>query len=371
MNYTHKWMIYVAELDGDKSEPRFVTAVRYHLHPSYKPFDIVDVTEPPFRLTRLGWGEFPIRLQLRFVDTHRNKSVDVIHHLKLDYTLSGRQMFGSERAIDIELDRSTDFNDKSPIQPAPPSTAEMQEAKSSTRLIHEEQEHTLGPDGHPMAHLHFCRFCGAPEHLSTDCHRIPNGWRKRGYGLCDRSSLSDSKLLLGMLSSYNQDEIAEIDDDMYRSIVPKLERYRDLAKLITNSAVVKIEQDASRQMALDWIWNVTSEIRLRTMVGSEIFLDKHSILQLPRSMALESNISTAMQQRLAVGDLLLQATKSFLRHLLISGVAVCRQQNLSSKETGHMLVPYHIHEATRLVSEFDFLSCKFMQKTPAESAKPK
>lgn len=62
---------------------KFVTGVRFFLHPSYKPLDVVDVTEPPFRLTRLGWGEFPIRVQLFFVDKRRNKSVDIIHHVKV------------------------------------------------------------------------------------------------------------------------------------------------------------------------------------------------------------------------------------------------------------------------------------------------
>ncbi|KAI8333172.1 hypothetical protein BC941DRAFT_504951 [Chlamydoabsidia padenii] len=114
-NYTHKWMIYVVEPHQEKDKAQLLTGVRYHLHPSYKPYDVVDVTESPFRLTRLGWGEFPIRLQLYFVDKRRNKSLDIIHHLKLDYTLSGRQRLGSERGFDIELDRNTNFDDVTSI----------------------------------------------------------------------------------------------------------------------------------------------------------------------------------------------------------------------------------------------------------------
>lgn len=78
-------MIYVMEpkQDAKQESKPFLTAVRFHLHPSYKPYDIIDVTNEPFRLTRLGWGEFPIRLQLYFVDKKRNKSLDIIHHLKV------------------------------------------------------------------------------------------------------------------------------------------------------------------------------------------------------------------------------------------------------------------------------------------------
>lgn len=36
----------------------------------------------PFQLTRRGWGEFPVRVQLHFVDP-RNKKVDILHHLKV------------------------------------------------------------------------------------------------------------------------------------------------------------------------------------------------------------------------------------------------------------------------------------------------
>lgn len=39
-------------------------------------------SQPPFYLTRRGWGEFPVRVQLHFHDP-RNKKVDIVHHLKV------------------------------------------------------------------------------------------------------------------------------------------------------------------------------------------------------------------------------------------------------------------------------------------------
>ncbi|CAI2187663.1 14430_t:CDS:2 [Funneliformis geosporum] len=106
--YTHKWMVYVAGPPHDLNVTPFIRKVRFYLHPSYRPHDIVDVVDSPFQLTRYGWGEFPIRIQIFFVDK-RNKPVDVIHALKLDDTHSGKQRLGDERAFDLELDRNTEF----------------------------------------------------------------------------------------------------------------------------------------------------------------------------------------------------------------------------------------------------------------------
>ncbi|GAA5800060.1 hypothetical protein HPULCUR_005482 [Helicostylum pulchrum] len=126
--FTHKWMIYVVEPPQSKQEvSAFITCVRFHLHPSYKPNDVIDVTEAPFKLTRLGWGEFPIRIQLFFVDKKRNKTVDLIHHLKLDDSHSGKQLLGSERSIEIELDRNTDFKDTSSVPTSLPVIQQPQQ----------------------------------------------------------------------------------------------------------------------------------------------------------------------------------------------------------------------------------------------------
>ncbi|XP_021347557.1 YEATS domain-containing protein 2-like isoform X2 [Mizuhopecten yessoensis] len=100
---THKWMVYVR---GPKDQPHidhFVKKVWFLLHPSYRPNDLVEVSHPPFHLTRRGWGEFPVRVQLHFKDT-RNKRLDIIHQLKLDRTYTGLQTLGAETVVDVELD---------------------------------------------------------------------------------------------------------------------------------------------------------------------------------------------------------------------------------------------------------------------------
>ena len=99
---THKWMVYVRGSQSEPSIGHFVKAVRFFLHPSYHPNDIVRVKNPPFHLTRLGWGEFPVRVQLEFCD-RSNKSVDIIHNLVLDRTHTGQQTLGAETVVDLDV----------------------------------------------------------------------------------------------------------------------------------------------------------------------------------------------------------------------------------------------------------------------------
>ncbi|KAJ2847764.1 hypothetical protein IWW36_003684 [Coemansia brasiliensis] len=98
---THKWTLFIRSSSETDLPGNYIRKVRVFLHPSYRPDDIVDLTPPKFELTRWGWGEFPVRIQLFFCDK-RNKPVDLVHMLKLDDTHSG---ISSETPIDLELDR--------------------------------------------------------------------------------------------------------------------------------------------------------------------------------------------------------------------------------------------------------------------------
>ncbi|KAL1788152.1 YEATS domain-containing protein 2 isoform X1 [Sigmodon hispidus] len=124
---THKWMVYVRGSRREPSINHFVKKVWFFLHPSYKPNDLVEVREPPFHLTRRGWGEFPVRVQIHFKDS-QNKRIDIIHNLKLDRTYTGLQTLGAETVVDVELHRHSLGEDyiypqssESDISDAPPS----------------------------------------------------------------------------------------------------------------------------------------------------------------------------------------------------------------------------------------------------------
>uniref|UniRef100_A0A672RVA2 YEATS domain-containing protein 2 n=1 Tax=Sinocyclocheilus grahami TaxID=75366 RepID=A0A672RVA2_SINGR len=127
---THKWMVYVRGSRKEPSIDHFVKKVWFFLHPSYKPNDLVEVSEPPFHLTRRGWGEFPVRVQIHFKD-QRNKRIDIIHHLKLDRTYTGLQTLGAETVVDVELHRNSLGDD---FIPSAPSSSSPSSSSSSSHL---------------------------------------------------------------------------------------------------------------------------------------------------------------------------------------------------------------------------------------------
>ncbi|XP_053166413.1 YEATS domain-containing protein 2 isoform X2 [Hemicordylus capensis] len=127
---THKWMVYVRGSRREPSIHHFVKKVWFFLHPSYKPNDLVEVREPPFHLTRRGWGEFPVRIQIHFKDS-RNKRIDIIHHLKLDRTYTGLQTLGAETVVDVELHR---YSLREEYMFSQSSDSDLSDAPSSSHL---------------------------------------------------------------------------------------------------------------------------------------------------------------------------------------------------------------------------------------------
>ncbi|CEI88107.1 hypothetical protein RMCBS344292_02507 [Rhizopus microsporus] len=413
--FTHKWMIYVVEPPQTKQED-FITCVRFHLHPSYKPHNVVDVTEPPFKLTRLGWGEFPIRIQLFFVDKRRNKSVDIIHHLKLDDTHSGKQMLGSERSIEIELDRNTDFTDKTTISPMNTPTLEspavlavkqkmsllggiLKEAVQQLPLVRAGSSHgkalpySCVPSAKAFIKLPvgkrkaiewhrarllrletqkkafetndnvlriaaealstkdvltwcvqnkytptktdtdestaettvqgFCKFCGSlrdghDETVDDQCPRRPKGWNTRKRNGVINSTTSVSRLLNQLEPGWDESNDAdELDID--------------------------VDMDEQKPKTSE------EEIQRRRRDGN---------LQGPTS---DFDLPSAMEQRLLVGNLLTQATRTFLKKLITKTVDLCHEQEQGSADKSiKMMVPYHIYQTVQNNEEFDFLSNQYM-----------
>ncbi|XP_040000065.1 YEATS domain-containing protein 2 [Xiphias gladius] len=143
---THKWMVYVRGSRREPSIDHFVKKVWFFLHPSYKPNDLVEVSEPPFHLTRRGWGEFPVRIQIHFKDP-RNKRIDIIHQLKLDRTYTGLQTLGAETVVDVELHRNSLGED---YIPQPSSSKVTQRAASPMSATSMSQSY--GCTSSPMSH---------------------------------------------------------------------------------------------------------------------------------------------------------------------------------------------------------------------------
>lgn len=186
---THKWMVYVRGSRKEPSIDHFVKKVWFFLHPSYKPNDLVEVSEPPFHLTRRGWGEFPVRVQIHFKD-QRNKRIDIIHHLKLDRTYTGLQTLGAETVVDVELHRSSLGDDFIPSAPSSLSS-------SSSHLPY------VGGAGSSSTAAQGSRRPTSPSQHSNDDHpsteRVPSVTVKSESvrSSCSSQSSRSDKITLG------------------------------------------------------------------------------------------------------------------------------------------------------------------------------
>ncbi|KAG7263956.1 hypothetical protein CRUP_024290, partial [Coryphaenoides rupestris] len=168
---THKWMLYVRGCRREPSIDHFVKKVWFFLHPSYKPNDLVEVSEPPFHLTRRGWGEFPVRIQIHFKDP-RNKRIDIIHQLKLDRTYTGLQTLGAETVVDVELHRDSLGDDYLPPLPSSSSSSKLSRRTPSTPS-------PLPPS--PAAHLQ--DDASEKGFIKTETCRGPGAHHAGGEGL--------------------------------------------------------------------------------------------------------------------------------------------------------------------------------------------
>jgi hypothetical protein len=71
----HSWTLYCCP-----SEPTLVKAVTVVLHPSFEPSRIF-IQSAPFELTRVGWGTFDIRLEIKLAD---GRLLDTVWPLQLE-----------------------------------------------------------------------------------------------------------------------------------------------------------------------------------------------------------------------------------------------------------------------------------------------
>ncbi|XP_039479429.1 uncharacterized protein LOC120444012 [Drosophila santomea] len=123
---TYKWLVYVQGKDLPEPLERYIKKVRFHLHPSYRPNDIVDVHNPPFQLNRHGWGEFPMRIQLFFQEQLQQKPVQLMHTVVLDKTMCGLHTMGAETTVEIWLRAKQALTQQKSVKPSP--TPEQQTA---------------------------------------------------------------------------------------------------------------------------------------------------------------------------------------------------------------------------------------------------
>jgi transcription initiation factor IIF auxiliary subunit len=90
----HKWTLFV-RMDEDIDEADYIESVTVYLHPTFTPNTIV-LREPPYEVSRLGWGVFNIKLKIRFLSKFNKQPLEVSHFL----SFTGNGDFNSE---DVEF----------------------------------------------------------------------------------------------------------------------------------------------------------------------------------------------------------------------------------------------------------------------------
>lgn len=98
---THRWLLSIRAIGEDKLT-NYISKVRFYLHPSFSPRNIVDVVNPPFQILRETSQEWPVRLQIFFKDP-RNQPMSFTHYIV--FQQGALEAVGEEYYADIEIDR--------------------------------------------------------------------------------------------------------------------------------------------------------------------------------------------------------------------------------------------------------------------------
>ena len=77
---THRWYLYLRSPNNEDLST-FVSKVAFSLHPSFAD-PVRVITQPPFEVTEMGWGEFEAHIRIYFRDPDE-QPLDVLHHIRL------------------------------------------------------------------------------------------------------------------------------------------------------------------------------------------------------------------------------------------------------------------------------------------------
>ncbi|KAI5751085.1 hypothetical protein M8J77_004044 [Diaphorina citri] len=104
---THKWTVYVRNCESNPENiVRHIAHVKFMLHESYAPNNVVIVRKAPFKITREGWGEFPMKITIGFVDRENNRNVELVHPVNFLHVKSIIPIISLETPIDVVLSLS-------------------------------------------------------------------------------------------------------------------------------------------------------------------------------------------------------------------------------------------------------------------------
>jgi hypothetical protein len=100
----------------------------------------------------------------------------------------------------------------------------------------------------------------------------------------------------------------DIDVDMDEGPAPRKEqvnRRNDISERVQDWTMDSEIMDIANERNLDWIWSVVGQLRLKSVIANDMLLAKDGNLQGPTS---SFDLASAMNQRLAVGNILAQVS---------------------------------------------------------------
>lgn len=78
---SHRWILYVRSLDNEDMSS-YIKHVTFKLHESFaEPIRVL--SQPPYEVSELGWGEFTVHITITFVDALQEQPVSLQHNLRL------------------------------------------------------------------------------------------------------------------------------------------------------------------------------------------------------------------------------------------------------------------------------------------------
>ncbi|KAI9269379.1 hypothetical protein BY458DRAFT_436621 [Sporodiniella umbellata] len=162
----------------------------------------------------------------------------------------------------------------------------------------------------------YCKFCGKlrdghDDSVDDQCLQRPKGWntRKRNGVINSITSVTHllKKLETGWDEHKDSDEL-DIDVDMNegesKASTEEIQRRRELIEEVKTHSYN--HSNVTNERALDWIWSVVAQLRLKTITANDMTLGKDGNLQGPKA---DFDLSSAMEQRLMVGSLLAQVER--------------------------------------------------------------
>lgn len=181
----------------------------------------------------------------------------------------------------------------------------------------------------------YCKFCGKlrdghDETVDDQCPQRPKGWNTKKRNGVISSMTSVTRLLQRLETGWDEhkdtgssicfyvfqflmrgfllDELdidVDMDEEKPKASTEEMQRRKELIENIKKRCYQE-GANVANERALDWVWSVVAQLRLKSITANDMTLGKDGNLQGPTA---DFDLPSAMEQRLLVGNLLTQVKR--------------------------------------------------------------